>query len=366
MQNYLNLMKEILDTASVSPDRTKTGRLRVFGRELRFDLSDGSIPAVTTRKINLNHGIEELLWMIRGSVDVRELQKVGVPIWNGWAVTEASVNEIVDETFPEADPLFREQTVKELLAKYEGSIGEMYGHRWRRNPGGTRSVLWPIDSFAMEDLPSDKLTRYREIYDENVFMEPALAEKIPFEVFARHQYIEDNDQLGELVRLLKREPFSSRLVVDSWDPRYVPFSTLSPQANVLLGRGALAVCHMAFQCFVEKAPDGGPHLLSLKVIQRSADLPLGVSTNLVFYGTLLHLLAHVSDLRPKELIWSGGDVHVYANQVEGAQEQVTRTPLAPPKIKINPEARDLFKIQRSDIEVIGYESLPAIKYPVSI
>jgi len=130
--------------------------------------------------------------------------------------------------------------------------------------------------------------------------------------------------------------------------------------------GALAPCHVFTQFFVEKALDGGANYLSLRMTQRSCDLPLGVCTNLIFYATLLHLVAHCTDLRVKELIWSGGDVHIYANQIEGAMEQVYRSPLPSPTIKINPNVKDLFAIQRSDIEIIDYQHHPHIKYPVSV
>ena len=99
---------------------------------------------------------------------------------------------------------------------------------------------------------------------------------------------------------------------------------------------------------------------------KSNDWPVGNCYNFAQYSLLLHMLAQVVDMEPYEFIHSAGDVHYYQNQAELVEEQLKRKPLAPPKIWLNPEIKDLFQFKMSDIEIIGYQHLDPINYPVSV
>lgn len=382
-QQYLALMAEILNKFKVVPDRTGTGRARVFGRELRQDLSDGSLPVITTRKINYEHGIEELLWMIKGSSNINDLPENTKPIWKLWAITEKDVDAFIAKFIKsdggEVDEKMLLELKKNMVDEYSGSIGPMYGHFWRNNPVASESSFFPYGSLQIEHIPSDKVKIFDEEFEEMKFLhrasnearDPETGELLPLpfdrDHYLRLRYFQNVDQLGEIIRGIKTNPYSGRHVMTAWIPQFTPFEkVLSPQENILIGRGALAACHVLTQFFVEKADDGGPDFVSLKMCQRSCDLALGVCTNLVFYATFLHLVAHCCDLRPKELIWSGGDVHLYANHYDGAVEQVSQKPFQAPKITIDPNVKDLFAIKRSDITVSEYQHHPAIKYPVSM
>ncbi len=374
-EQYLAIMREILETAEVDPDRTGTGRARIFARDIRVDLSDGSIAAITTRKLKLHHAIHELLWMISGSYNLKDLDDSTKVIWKNWAVTEQDVDAFIEKRLKGIDEKARETVKQDLLKRNEGSIGRMYGYFWRNNPAVIDSIFMPFDSLNIEDIPSDKMKKIKEKYDEFCFLvqssNPGVPAKDlelpPFEIFAKKEYFDQNDQLGEVIRGIKLRPYSARHVISSWIPQFVPFeSVLSPQENVLIGRGSLTACHgVPIQFFVKKARDGGPDHISLRVNQRSCDWALGVCTNLVFYSVFLHLVAHVTGLRSKELIWSGGDCHLYGNHLETARHQVTLTPLTPPKLKINPEAKDIFAMKFSDFEIVDYQHHPHLKYDVS-
>lgn len=372
-QQYLKIMKDIIDLSEADPDRTGVGRARVFARDIHCDISDGTVPVITTRKINVDHGIEELLWMIRGSSNLKDLADNTKVIWADWAVKEEHILAFIAKHAPELDGEAKDVLVANMKERFEDSIGPMYGKLWRNNPCDQNPFL-PVESILLEDIPSDKLKYFGECYDEEHFLAKAAGlitdeddQHLKKERYIKMRYLESGDQLGEIIRGIKRRPFSARHCLSVWDPRFVPFEgALSPQENVLVGRGALSACHVLSQFFVEKAKDGGPNWLSLRMTQRSCDLALGVCTNLVFYSVLLHLVAHCTGLRPKRFIWSGGDIHLYASHLEKAKEQVGRMVLGSPSIRINPEVRDLFAIKREDIEIVDYLHHPFIKYPIAV
>ena len=161
-----------------------------------------------------------------------------------------------------------------------------------------------------------------------------------------------HDQLREVLAELQRNPDSRRLIVSAW--------------NVAdLDRMALAPCHCLFQFYTEPLPGGGRRL-SLQLYQRSADLFLGVPFNIASYALLLALVARHCGYEPGTFVHALGDAHIYANHVEQVRRQLDRAPLAPPRLRLNPEIRDLFAFRFDDIAIEGYEPWPAIKAPVAI
>ncbi|NXC23166.1 DRTS synthase, partial [Corythaeola cristata] len=126
------------------------------------------------------------------------------------------------------------------------------------------------------------------------------------------------------------------------------------------GQVALPPCHTLFQFFVQD------NKLSCQLYQRSADVFLGVPFNIASYALLTHMIAQVCDLGVGDFVWTGGDTHLYANHFEQAQLQLTRDPLPLCQLKLNPEVKDLFDFKFEDVEIVGYESHPAIKAPVAV
>jgi thymidylate synthase len=123
---------------------------------------------------------------------------------------------------------------------------------------------------------------------------------------------------------------------------------------------ALMPCHALFQFYVA---DGR---LSCQLYQRSGDIFLGVPFNIASYALLTHMVAQVTGLAPGEFVHTLGDAHLYANHLEQAREQLVRTPRALPRLRLNPEVRDLFAFSYDDIAIEGYDPLPAIKAPVAV
>jgi len=168
------------------------------------------------------------------------------------------------------------------------------------------------------------------------------------------------DQLTEVMAQVKARPNSRRLLVSAWNPALLPDEAVSPQANVAMGRMALAPCHTLFQFYVA---DGA---LSCQLYQRSADIFLGVPFNIASYALLTHLVADQCDLDVGDFIWTGGDVHLYQNHVEQAKEQLTREPRPLPRLTLIDKPADITGYTEANIVIEGYDPHPHIKAPVAI
>lgn len=155
------------------------------------------------------------------------------------------------------------------------------------------------------------------------------------------------DQLAEVIEMIKKDPASRRLIVTAWNPGELSDMALPP-------------CHMFFQFFV----DGDT--LSLLMHQRSCDMFLGVPFNIASYSLLLHMVAQVTGLKAHEFIHSLGDAHIYQNHFDAVKEQLTREPMPLAKLSLNPEVKDIDGFTMDDIELVGYESHPAIKAPMAV
>ena len=155
------------------------------------------------------------------------------------------------------------------------------------------------------------------------------------------------DQIAEVEKALKTDPNSRRHIVAAWNPADLP-------------RMALAPCHCLFQFYVAEGR------LSCQLYQRSADVFLGVPFNIASYSLLTMMMAQVTNLQPGEFIHTFGDVHLYLNHIEQADEQLRREPRPLPRIALNPSVRSIFDFTYADFTLTGYHPHPAIKAPVAV
>ena len=168
------------------------------------------------------------------------------------------------------------------------------------------------------------------------------------------------DQLQQVIEGLKARPDSRRHIVSAWNPADLPDESLSPVDNVAQGRMALAACHCLFQFYVAEGR------LSCQLYQRSADCFLGVPFNIASYALLTLMIAQVTDLQPGEFIHSFGDAHIYLNHIDQVKLQLSRQPLPPPTMRLNPERRRIEDFVFDDFELLNYQSHPAIKAPIAV
>ena len=372
MKQYLDLLKQVRDNGVVTNDRTGVGRKRIFGAMLRFNLQDG-FPLVTTKKINTKNIIEELLWFIRGSQNANELSDGGVNIWDDWKVTSEHIEPFFAKYHQDIEGLEKQHLMKEDNNHFNGLVGPIYGPVWRN--ASCEQHHSEDCNHRFEDIAPDKLVIMKKLYEEyidnirDLNKELQDADKPPiervksFEGFAVEYSYNDVDQLQDVLVNLKKTPFSSRHVINTWIPGNIPYENLSPQENVLLGKGALAPCHVMQQYFV--IPNDGKLLLSLKLDLRSSDIPIGLPYNIAQYAMLLAMVAQVSGMIPNELIVSIGDAHIYTNQLDIVNEQLSRECYQLPSLKINPDIMDLYQFNSSDIHVEDYQHHLFIQYPLA-
>ena len=160
------------------------------------------------------------------------------------------------------------------------------------------------------------------------------------------------DQVAEVVRLLRDEPDSRRIVVSAWNVADLPEMALMP-------------CHALFQFHVSH-PAGGRGRLSCQLYQRSADVFLGVPFNIASYALLTHLLAQQCDLDVGDFIWTGGDCHIYDNHREQIETQLARDPFPYPSLTLRRRPASIFEYEYEDFEVVDYQHHPAIRAPIAV
>lgn len=285
---YLELANKILTTGGDRLDRTGTGTVSLFGEQLRFDISNGIVPLLTTKKVAFNMIIHELFWMMTGNTDAKVLQKNGVHIWDGNTSREFLDNRGLNN-YP------------------EGVLGAGYG--WQIRFQGAKYNIKYADTSKLSRKELGKIRGFDQL-----------------------KYIED---------LLKNDPFSRRILMSYWNPIDFKHTSLLP-------------CHFAFQFYVTE--ENGIKYLSGLLTQRSVDVFLGAPFNFVFYSTLIHIMCSRHNFKPKELVFSGGDVHLYKNHLDQIKEQMTRIPRPFPKIKLDQRLAtvDWSEMKIEDIELIGY------------
>ena len=362
-KDYQDLLKDIMANGVDKDDRTGTGTISVFGRQIRHKMSEG-FPLLTTKKMAVKSMMTELKWFLKGDTNIKYLVDNNCHIWNGDAYKNytnyplATIHDhhtnilyqnrdkgwcmLNGRSMVSPHPtrhLSQEEFINKIktddeFAKKWGELGPIYGKQWRR---------WYTSWDVVEDKSKEAGVRRVE---------------------------KGIDQIQNLINELKTNPDSRRLMVNAWNVGELNKVVLPP-------------CHYGFQVYTRKLTteermveyekrgyiknidplDWVPErAISLMWNQRSVDTFLGLPFNIASYGTLLMLLAEECNMIPGELIGNLGDVHLYKNHLEPATEQCSRQSYDLPKIKLsNIDIMD----GEFDYEIIGYDSHPPIKAPLS-
>ena len=168
------------------------------------------------------------------------------------------------------------------------------------------------------------------------------------------------DQIEDIIKTLKNNPDSRRMLVTAWNPGVLPNTNLSFEENVKNGKAALPPCHAFFQFYVHN------NKLSCQLYQRSADIFLGVPFNIASYALLTHMIAQQCNLGVGDFVWSGGDCHIYTNHFKQVDTQLTRTPKKLPTLSIKRKPKSIFHYTYDDFELIDYVHDDPIKAPVAV
>lgn len=216
-------------------------------------------------------------------------------------------------------------------------------------------LLWFLRGETnVRSLQAHGVTIWNEWADESGELGPVYGKQWRRWPDRRHENRDaDIDQIANLVRDLQANPFSRRHIVSAWNPADVPLMKLPP-------------CHTLWQCYVEEGAPGNPNKLSLHLYARSIDIFLGLPFNMASYAMLLAMLAHVTKLSASELVISFGDLHLYRNHIDQANEQLQREPRGCPHLALNPEVRSIDGFRFEDFEISNYNPHPAIKAPIAV
>lgn len=332
---YLGLLNDIIENGVVK--HTRAGdTLSVFGRSLRFNLKEG-LPMLTTKKMYGKGVIHELLWFLKGDTNIRYLVINNVHIWDDDAY----------RYFLERFGDIRGDTTKEKFLNYVklgayiegtdyvyGDLGPVYGKQW---------VNW-----------------------------------------------NGHNQIQEIIDTLKNNPDDRRMILSSWNVSEIPDMALPPchytcqfysKPMTPQERMAWAVTHSEINPLIYffKFPNGDiekymdehnvpKRKLSCMWTQRSVDSLLGLPFNIMSYAVLTYLIAQCVNMEVDELIFNGGDVHIYANHIEGAKKQLERNPhkYALPQLVLNKDITEIKKFTYDDIKIKNYDSYPTIKFELNV
>jgi thymidylate synthase len=368
-KQYQNLLQDILDNGITKSDRTGTGTVSIFGRQIRHKMSEG-FPLMTTKKMPFKTMVTELLWFLRGDTNIKYLVDNGCHIWDG----DAYKNYCKSHTSPPSNPggpllsdnlisvrpiqYTQEEFINKIKTDDEfankwGELGPIYGKQWRNWKSASLEEQWGYGEIEGHPIGGKQYSKF----NTNIHI----------------------DQIQNLINDLKTNPDSRRLMVNAWNVGELDQMVLPP-------------CHYGFQVYtrelsreeriqiyVNQYMDGvgkpagfedaklttrniPTRAISLMWNQRSVDTFLGLPFNIASYGLLLEIIAKEVNMVPDELIGNLGDTHLYSNHIEQAKEQITRQPYELPSVHV----RDgIFCSSNNDVILENYQSHPTIKAPLS-
>jgi thymidylate synthase len=308
-KKYQQLLSDIIAFGVEKKDRTGTGTISEFGHQIRHKMSEG-FPLLTTKKMAWKQIVSELLWFLTGQTNIQYLLKHNNHIWDGdayknyckwWNEVEPEAKK--HELYKDSTLLTQKEFIEiiktdETFAKQWGDLGPIYGKQWRKWDGKNGRI----------------------------------------------------DQIDDLVRELKTNPDSRRLMVSAWNVGELNEMVLPP-------------CHYGFQVWTRE--ENGQRYISLMWNQRSVDTFLGLPFNIASYGLLLHIIANEVNMIPDELIGNLGDTHLYLNHIEQAKEQISRESFELPQLKTNAKIDGICCNVPDDFILEGYQYHPTIKAPLS-
>lgn len=314
---YFGLVKDVLNNGVKKEDRTGTGTISSFCKEMRIDLKRG-FPILTTKKLSLQSISSELAWFIKGHTNIDFLLKYKNHIWDEWPF----------KRYVESN-------------EYNGPDMSDFGLRSQKDPEFREIYLQEKKKFCHRIL-TDQMFR-----DQFGDIGPG-AYGAQWRSFDGPNS-QNADQLKDIIAQIKDNPDSRRLLVVAWNPVQVKSKDT-----------VLPPCHFAFQFYVVNGK------LSCRFMMRSTDVFLGLPYNIASYALLTHLVAKECDLEVDELIYHGGDVHIYSNHMDQIKEQITREPKELPRLVIDESLQSIFDFVPENVSLEGYDPYPAIKAPVAV
>ena len=302
---YLDFLRETLQHGDEQMDAGHGKKTySVFGRQIRFDLSQG-FPLLTTKKVYWKGVVQELYWFMSGQSNIKHLVDNDVHIWDDYPYRVYM--ERAKSLPAQAGEKLPEMTKDEFIAKIKsdaafatkwGELRHIYGEMWRR---------WPAhDGRGV-------------------------------------------DQLAWAVNELKTDPSCHNAIVTSWNPEYLYSMAKPDEVN------HFPICHNMYQMNIKHGK------VCLQLYQRSADMFLGVPFNIASYALLCHVVAKILGREAGEFVHTFGDAHIYEDHIAAVKEQLQREPKPFPQIKINDAVKKIDDFRPVHVDLVGYEAHPPIR-----
>ncbi len=302
---YLDLLKEILKDGDRKVDQgTGDASYSLFGKQLRFDLSEG-LPLLTTKKVYWSGVLHELYWFMSGQSNIKYLVDNNVHIWDDYPyrIYKLQNKETGNKKVLSKEEFIGKIAADQKFAKKWGELPRIYGELWRRWPTRTKRKI---------------------------------------------------DQLRWVVDEIKKDPNAHNAIVNSWNPEYL--YTMAEKKDT----SYFPICHNMYQInIIDKK-------LHLHLYQRSADIFLGVPFNIASYALLTIILAKVLGYKPGSFVHTFGDVHIYEKHIEQVKEQLKRKPRPFPTVKIDKKVKDVDDFLPQHVVLDGYNPHPPIKAELSV
>lgn len=385
MKAYLELCRKILTTGRPRGDRTGTGTTSIFTHTFEHDMRTG-FPLLTTKEMHLRGIFEELRAIVRGELHLETLVVEGVKIWDPWRTQEDVKTKRQLANYERID--WMRQNAPEVLDKWERlnvqAKPEVQGHDWLDKHGVPRSA--DMVTTKAGDLNAPYGPGWRAFQTANGSV----------------------DQFAYALDLLRNNPESRRILVNAWNPGWMPDESITPQENIINGKPCLTPCHFCFQFYTEEMTyeerlawagtqsDESLDLLvtrltteglslsiasrqamlsranvpvrylSLKWSQRSVDVHLGLPYNIPSYALLLQTVAGHLNMVPFMLVGDLTNVHIYSDHLDAIKLQLTREPYSLPRLRFKRQHDRIEDYRWQDIVLEGYHSHPAIKGKPSV
>ena len=411
---YQALLEDILHWGVEKKDRTGTGTISVFGRQIRHKMSEG-FPLLTTKKMAFKTMVTELLWFLRGDTNIKFLLDYDCHIWDGDAYKnylkeckrlniikvdtptfELNNENMVVQTYNNEFPELKENEILYKYSESRGYIGTIY----------TQEEF--INKIKTDDEFAKKWGELGPIYGKQWRQWGGIVRRgVEFdtETYVPTKFEDErvHDQIQNLIKELKTNPDSRRLMVNAWNvgeldqmvlpPCHYGFQVYTRELsleekweqytklglNIEINGTPLEIKHMGTPFYPKSLPQ---RAISLMWNQRSVDTFLGLPFNIASYGLLLEIIAKEVNMVPDELIGNLGDCHLYLNHIEQAKEQILRTPYELPKVKITERNwyqheqvkeymgkktfnEKILSYRPDCFELLDYQSHPKIKAPLS-
>ncbi len=345
---YHELLKDILENGTKKADRTGTGTISVFGRQLRYDMGNG-FPLLTTKRLHTKSIFYELLWFLQGDTNIKYLAENGVGIWNEWPYKKYCENYLKENPAfggpYEEKQLTQDEFVEKIISDPEfaekwGDLGPVYGKQWR-DFNGVDQIAQVIEK--LRNKPDDRrimVSAWNPAELDNVALPPC---HYGFQLWTRELTTKERLEWA-------KNAYANLVSAEGWE------NLFADEAG-------------AIEWF--DSYDIGKHAprrkVSLMWNQRSTDCGLGLPFNIASYAALLTMFAQQANMIAGELICNSGDTHIYLNHIEQIKTQLERDvkKYNAPMLKLT-KADDISSYKFSDFEIVDYQADPNIKMQVSV